>query len=704
MLPILLGGLWLKFLAEPVLAADVGPTPANQAYRTYCASCHGQALGGGFGPPLIGAVFKHNWQSKGVESLLAVVSKTMPPGKPNELDPHIYQEITDWIFVVNGIPLGQRREDEIKSNPSTVSKAQEIERSEANGGTVAEANSIMNVNPENEDDTFQKAVAERLAAANMMRPVTDDMLRNPPVGDWLHFRRDYASQGYSPLSQININNARKLRVAWTLSLLPGTNGITPLVHDGVIFIDSAGTVEALRAIDGEVIWKFARPVKNSYIPVSQPRGLGLLGTMLYVGTSDNHIIALDARTGKRIWDHQIAPPEAKLQITGAPLIVSGKVIQGMSACMGHSDSGGCFIVALDAANGSESWRFETVARPGEPHGNSWNGQAANKRSGAGVWTAGSYDAKTNLAYFGTGQTYDISSLLKPVSPGMTRDALYTDTTLALDPHTGRLVWHYQHMPRDIWDFDWAFEQILIDLPNKGGTELGTVGKLGILDLLDAKNGRYLASVDLGLQNVVDTIDPVTGHKNIKSSAEPSLGKAAFLCPYIAGARGWPATAYNPATKTMYVPLFEWCMDYQLTPDTGLYQWSVSQRKRPDSDGNFGRVSAIDVETRKITWTQRRRAPQASAILATAGGLIFEGGRDRWFRASDASTGTVLWQIRLNATPNSFPISFSANGIQYIAVVAGGGSILDSLFPFLTPEIDSGGEGTTLWVLKLDETS
>jgi alcohol dehydrogenase (cytochrome c) len=555
----------------------------------------------------------------------------------------------------------------------------------------------------NEDATSAQKRAELSSLARSMSEVTDATLRNPSDGDWLHFRRDYASQGYSPLKQINTENAKHLKVAWTLSLPSGTNGVTPLVHDGVVFVNSAGVVQAIRASDGEVIWQFRHPVPSPYIPVSQPRGMGIYGNLLFVGTSDNHMLALDTRTGMVVWDHEVVGAQDRLQMTGAPLVVGGKVIQGMSACMGPNYPGGCFIVALDAANGKEAWRFHTIARPGQPGGESWNGEPVERRSGAGVWTAGSYDPDLNLLYFGTGQTYDIKSLLRPLSDRhMSRDALYTDTTLALNPGTGNLVWYYQHMRRDIWDLDWSFERTLMDLPNHQGRVIGTIGKLGIADILDARTGRFVASMDIGLQNLVTRIDPHTGEKQTDPAAEPKSDNSAFICPYLGGARGWPATAYNPVVKVMYIPMFEWCMNYKLAPDKDVYQWSAAIQPRPDGDGKMGRVAAVNLETRKVVWTQRRRAPQSSAILATAGGLIFEGSRDRYFRASAADTGKELWQIRLNATPNSFPISFASEGVQYVAVVAGGGSILDSLFPGLTPEMISPTEGTTLWVFKVPE--
>ena len=192
--------------------------------------------------------------------------------------------------------------------------------------------------------------------------------------------------------------------------------------------------------------------------------MALNGNTLLFGTSDLHEVALEVKTGKVVWDHAIANYKEGWQVTGGPLVAKGKVIQGIA---GARMGGGCFIVALDADTGREVWRFYTIAQPGQPGGDSWNGAPLDKRSGASVWTAGSYDSDLNLVYFGTGQTYDTAVLAHPVNqPGITNDGLYTDTTLAFNPDTGKLVWYFQHLPDDQWDLDYAFERELIRLPSQ----------------------------------------------------------------------------------------------------------------------------------------------------------------------------------------------------------------------------------------------
>ncbi len=688
---ILLAGL----CAAQTAAVESAPSAAaEQAYATHCAGCHGATLGGAFGPPLSGDAFVARWQGKPGAALLAQLRSTMPPAKPGGLDGATYIALTDLVLAHNHLPeLGEAELAAAASGGTGASS----EGGSSSGGAGA---------PVANQDAVYRATLDRYARTlAAMTPVTEAMLRKPADGDWLHWRRTDDGFGFSPLQQIDVNNAKRLQLAWSLSLPAGTNQITPLVHDGVMFVNSNATVQALDAANGDLLWKFTRTagaVTPAGPPTTQPRNLALYGTTLYVPTLDNHMIALDARTGAVRWDHLIDPSVGVLRLTGGPLVVHDKVLQGVSGCSGAGQPGGCFIVALDARTGSEVWRFNTIARPGTPEGDTWNGAPLEQRFGGSVWVAGTYDAELNLVYFGTGQTYHIKPLMQP-RPANERAnaALYTDTTLALNPDTGKLVWHYQHHAREVWDLDWAFERTLLTLQTTLGPTKAvvTVGKLGILDALDARTGEYISSKDLGLQNLVTAIDRETGHKTTDPALEPEAGKAKMICPFPGGARSWPATAYDPTRRTLYLSMFESCMKYEWKPGE---EWDIQYTviPRPDSDGNFGRVVALDVEHGKVSWQQRRRASQASAVLATAGGLVFEGSRDRWFRASNSDSGAVLWQARLDMTPNAFPISYAHDGAQYVSISTGGGGPVDVSWQTLTPELDNPNGATTLFVFGL----
>ncbi len=206
--------------------------------------------------------------------------------------------------------------------------------------------------------------------------------------------------------------------------------------------------------------------------------------------------------------------------------------------------------------------------PASRAGKAGTGFRSQARSGASIWTPGSYDPGTGLAYFGTGNTYDTGPLLAPLKPGMTNDALYTNSTLAVDPNTGRLVWYFQHFPDDQWDLDWAFERQLVNIKVDGAAARAviTAGKIGIYDALDARTGKFLFSIDLGLQNIVTAIDPVTGGKSVNTDLYPNDGKIKLVCPHGAGAKNYLPASWNQQSGILVMPLNEACMDR--VPGTG----------------------------------------------------------------------------------------------------------------------------------------
>jgi alcohol dehydrogenase (cytochrome c) len=561
---------------------------------------------------------------------------------------------------------------------------------------------------EDEDATYHAALAARSDLLNRLRSVDDARLVAPAAQDWLGWRGASDTQGFSKLNQIDRANVAGLALRWSLSMDSGTNGVAPIVQDGVMFVQSGISVRALNAATGDLLWKFSRPVSGAFIS-DQPHGIAVYGNAVYVPTIDGHVLALDAKSGKLLWDQEIAPAGHKFWLTAAPLAVHGKIIQGVSGCSSTGAAGGCFIVAYDAKTGQEAWRFHTIPRPGEPGDDSWNGAPWAKRFGASVWNAGSYDPDLNLVYFGTGQTYNISTLLDPQKrKGDSPDALYTDTTLAINPDTGKLVWFYQHAAEDVWDMDWSFERTLVTLD--GQKVVITGGKLGIFDALDAKTGRYLWSFNFGLQNLVTKIDPKTGHKTYDPALMPEVDKHKFICPSIIGDRNWQTSAFDPAKGLLYVPITPTCMEFWRNDDAKALtlqhpgQMAIKMRRPKGSDGQFGWLAALDVVHQKVVWTDKWRAPQSSAALATAGGLVFNGTRDRVFRALDSSTGETVWETSLPALPNAYPFTYMVDGKQYVAIVTGGGTAFDSYVRLLTPEDSSGSNNKTIMVFALPDGS
>jgi len=686
--PLFPRGLRAQSLSLPSYTAGQAAL-GKPAYDQACASCHGVNLDDGeFAPPLKGGDFRLRWGGKSVDALFDQLTRTMPPGSPGSLGDAAYTQVLAYLIQENGVIATDR------PLPSDSAALRTMMLPSAAGGPGGGLTIGVAIPPS----------PSRSNPLDRLTPVTDAMLSDPSDGEWLTWRRAFNAQGFSPLTQITRANARDLRLAWSWSLPNGANEVTPLVHDGVMFVHAFGDkVQALDAATGDLLWQYSRRLARGQNPTVK-RGIALYGGRLYVPTSDTHIVALNARTGEVVWDQAVADPKAGYGMTGGPLVANGKVMIGTTG----RAPGGNFIVALDAETGKEAWRFSTIARPGESGGHTWNGLPLERRNGASVWVPASYDRTLNLAFFGPAQTYDTGPLRNPADEGdVTNDGLYTDSTLAINVDTGKLVWFFQHQPNDQWDLDWAFERHVIPLRVNGAekTLVVTGGKQAIFDAMDAATGAYAFSMDLGVQNVVTAIDPKTGAKTIDPTLVPGDGQTKFVCPHAGGAKSWLPSSYNPRTKMLYVPLVESCMD--LTPvekggrgslSTGV-RWSL--RPRPNSDGKYGRIQAINLETHQSVWIERQRAPQTTGTLATAGGVVFAGALDRVFAAYDDTTGKELWRAWLGDVPSNAPISYLANGKQYVAVIVGNGGAQAITFPALVPEIRNPPDrGAGLFVFEL----
>ncbi|HEV2701256.1 MAG TPA: PQQ-binding-like beta-propeller repeat protein [Steroidobacteraceae bacterium] len=680
---------------DPAPLASFTPEQAAQGktvYAAQCGNCHGRNLGGSeFATPLNGTAFSLNWGGKSAAALFSFVRTRMPPTAIGSLTPDTTAGVVAYLLQVNGAKSGELP---LAADATTLA-ALRIPRNPA-----ARASPMMPLSP------LSPPVPKVFVPnpLDQITTVTEAMLRNPADADWLLWRRTYSDQGFSPLHQITKQNVDELRVSWGWTLPTGRNETTPLEHDGVLFVASWGdNIQALNAVTGDLLWQYSRALPSD-ARLEVRRNIAIYGEHLFESTSDDHVVALDLKTGIVVWDMPVADYHQGWQTTGGPLIAKGKVLIGI---VGQAPGGGA-VVALDVETGKEAWRFHTIARPGELGGDSWNGLPLEKRSGASVWTAGSYDPALNLAFFGVGQTYDTGPLLHSINkPGITQDSLYTDSTLALDPDTGKLAWHFQHVHNDQWDLDWAFEQEVIDLPVNGQPRklIVTDGKMGIIEAMDAATGKYVFSKDQGIQNVISAIDPKTGEKSINPDVVVGDGKPHTICPHPGGGRNWNASSYNPLTKVLYTPMVESCMD--LIPAgpgergnlSSGYNWTI--RPRPDTDGKYGRIEALNLQTRQVVWLQRHRAPDTTCVLATAGGVVFSGSLDRYLRAYDDTTGKELWQVRMNDVPSSCPISYSVNGRQYIAVVVGNGGIESQTFPTIVPEIQDPQEhASSIWVFEL----
>ena len=690
---------WL-WAAAPAQSAptftSVQSSNGQSAYARLCARCHGSNLDDGeFGPPLRGTVFVARWRGRSLAELDSLLKNTMPPDSPGSLSDRTYADLMAFLLSQVGVSA---TDAELSSESATLAMM-------LFPGALSEVDQRRALGPSGglAPGTVLPSWPAKPSLLDTLTAVTDAMLQSPPQEDWLIWRQSFNDAGFSPLAQIGKQNVGTLRLAWALALPAGPNEATPLVHDGVVFVHSYNDhVLALDAATGDELWHYARRLPNGIGPSVQ-RNIALYGDMLYLGTSDAHVVALNAKSGRVVWDQPIADP-SMWRVSGGPLVASGKVMQGV---VGRAPGGG-FIVGLDAATGGESWRFHSIAQSGQAGDRSWNGAPLDQRSGGSVWTAGSYDPQLRLAFFGPAQTYDTAVLQHPTQQlGISNDGLYLDSTVALDPATGRMAWYFQHLPNDQWDYDWAFERQILQLPIGGKlTKLVvTAGKLGIYDALDAASGKYAFSIDLGIQDLITSINPKTGAKTIDPVRYPDGIRRVSVCPHAGGGRSWLPGSYNPRTHIVYLPMVESCMD-MLPMQKGEhgslssgYRWAL--RPRPDTDGKYGRIQAVNLATRETVWVARQRAPQSSGVLDTAGGVLFAGALDRWFSAYDDASGELLWRQRLSDVPSSAPISFAAHGKQYVAMVVGYGGAQAMTFSNLVPEISPPpARSSSIWVFEL----
>ncbi|MEK7793388.1 MAG: PQQ-binding-like beta-propeller repeat protein [Candidatus Hydrogenedentota bacterium] len=701
------GSFWVLILAlgpwqSVCFAKTPGFTEAQAKagrtdYRTQCASCHGPQLEGvHISPGLKGPRFDAMWRGKSADVLMFHLRRMpqAPVGAPGSLGDETYTNILAYILISNGLASGE------EALPGD---------SKALGDLT-----IPQLEGEQVDLLAPTADAAASELLKNLAPVTDAMLRDPSPNDWLLTGRTYNAASFSPLAQINRENVAGLKPAWRTPLRYGMSMPMPLVHQGIMYLHTfPDTVIALDGTNGKILWRYEYKPKTGS---SQKMGLGLSGDKVLVPTSDLHVLAVNAKTGELIWDHAITMETSAqgrgYQLRSAPLVVGDKVIQGVTASFVPK---GGFLLAIDIESGKEVWRFNTIARPGEPYGDSWNGLPLEKRSGGSVWHQGSYDPELNLIYYGVAPTYDTGPLLHPVEDkSVNNKALYTNCTIALDPNTGKLVWHYQHMQNDLWDLDWAFERQIATVPVDGKPRkvVMNVGKMAILEALDAATGEYLFSLDSGVQNVITAIDPKTGAKTVDPEKMPDPGRPCDICPSAIGARAWPLISYSPKTNFVYVPIAEWCMRLGkegvrlLTSGVGI-TWA----EHPDArDGMMGRIQAIDVANQKLAWSQNEVAPLSTGMLATEGGLVFAGDLGPSLKAYDDATGEVLWRAKLDDNPSSSLITYSVGDKQYVAVVAGMNNLhvdgLKSLYSDFSTKTGAPREaspegGAAIWTFALE---
>jgi alcohol dehydrogenase (cytochrome c) len=663
-----------------------GPAP----FQSRCASCHGPTLQGtAHGPELAGPNFKDAWDGRPAE-LLPFIKERMPPGEAGSLSDQQYGEIAAYILRTNGIggAASGPASAQASASPEQLGASAPVVVSPPSGPGSASAFG----------STFTNKTVQNFT------PVTDQMLLSPPPGDWLNWRRTLDGHGYSPLNQINKDNVRDLRLAWASAMKEGNNEATPLVHDGVMYlINPQNTIQAIDAKRGDLIWEYAYQYPPQSIQLGGAmRNIAIYKDKLFMATYDAAIVAVDARTGKLVWRTEKADWKHGFTHTSGPVIANGVLISGTTGCERYKKEG-CFITGHDPDSGKELWRTQTIAQPPDQNSNTWGKMPPELRAGADPWIPGTYDPQLNLFYIGTAQAKPWVAASRGMTP---KDAaLYTNSTLALDPKTGMIKWYFQHVPGESLDMDTVFERVLIDVgPDK---LLFTAGKDGLLWKLDRRTGKYVDVVETVYQNVFDHIDKQTGTVTYRADIlNAKIGDVVKACPANFGGKDWTASAYSPENGSLIIPLQQACgsmvggkVEFK---EGGGGLGAGSGRgpfEMPNTDGMVGKLASYDVRTMKENWSVKQRAIFLTAALTTGGGLVFVGDLDRYFRAYDAKTGKLLWQTRLGAPVQGHPVTFMTGGKQYVAVPAGV-VVMKALTGLLTPDIWQPAGGSQLYVFEL----
>ena len=519
-------------------------------------------------------------------------------------------------------------------------------------------------------------------------------------GNWMSSGRSYDEQRFSPLDKVNAGNVSKLGLAWTYKLdIDRAAEGTPVVVDGVMYATGAFSfVYALDARSGKLLWKYDPKVPrekaaNACCDVGN-RGVAVRKGKVYVGAFDGRLIALDAKSGKKVWETDTTPDHTRsYSITGAPLIIKDKVLIGN----GGAEFGvRGYISAFDAETGKLAWRFYTV--PGDPKlpaesaamemaRKTWSGDKYFAEGGGGtVWNAIAYDPSLNLVYFGTGNGVEWNRVARGEAKSATN--LFLASIVAVNADTGEYAWHYQEVPGDMWDYDADESIVLADLPVGGKMRkvLLQAPKNGFFYILDRATGELLSAEKYTIATWATKVDLKTGMPQIDDAASDWTSGAKVVMPGPLGGHNWQPMSYSPRTGLVYIPAQEAAA--LLAPDndavfdarTGVWNLGTQPLALPEDpkqlqpviDSYKGRLVAWDPVTQKQVWSQQYTTPWNGGTLSTGGNLVFQGTADGRFVAYAADSGKKLWESPANSGVMAGPMSYTVGGEQYVAVLAGWG--------------------------------
>lgn len=614
-------------------------------YAQSCAKCHGAGLQGESGPALTGQVLKTTFGAGTAEPLYDFISRQMPLNAPGSLNDRQYLDLTAYILAENGLPAGHV--------PLTAGTLNRVRLSEIRGDSqvaVTNTNEIVRVAP-----PLRMVYGQIPAGAHVN--INDSIMAkaDTDTSNWILPGRTYDNERYSPLKQITADNANSLTlVALVQTGMPASFETTPIVVDGVMYITTPVVnrkmvVMAVNAATGERIWEVTEnlgPFQVCCGPVN--RGVAIGYGNVYVVTLDDRLLALDAADGHTVWQSAIVSAKSGYSETLQPQIYDGMVFVGSAG--GEWALRG-FVAAYDARTGRQRWRW-MATDPKTYSGDSW------RTGGAMAWDTPAIDPRLGLVIFSTGNP-------NPDLYGGTRrgDNLYSDSIVALDAQTGRLRWYYQEVKHDVWDYDAASNVVLFDIERNGKTipAAAEAGKVGWVFIVDRRSGKLLR----------------------RSEPFVLMSKNAFTTPtragvdMLPGANGgaeWSPPAYSPQTHDLYILAMDQLMHFTTKPPTnapGLIRLGSAFTNVAPGGLQDGRLVAMNVDTGKIAWQVKTPQPLIGGALATAGGVVFMGEGNGWLDAFDAKSGQRVWRYNLGAGVNAPPVTYQVDGVQYLAVAAGG---------------------------------
>ena len=675
-------------LGSDPAAAAAGRTTYDQT----CASCHGPAGRGDRGPALDAGAFARG----GDDGALFHTIRTGVPGSQMPAFPRLTDDQV-WQIVSYIRTLERRRP--APAPPSmvvaTTRDGRQIRGVRRNEDTF----SIQIVDAGGSLRSFDKS---DLASVRVEGPAASAISTLPAsIGvsfdrlvkadaepqNWLMYWGDFRGTHYSALKQIDATNVQRLQAAWTFPM-PGDSVLetTPLVVDGVMYATQPGAVAALDARTGRQIWRYTRTqkVRSPYEINPFNRGAAVLDHRLFVGTLDAALVALDARTGAALWETQVADSMLGYSLTSAPLVVKDKVLVGITG--GEFGARG-FLDAYDVATGRRLWRWYSVPAPGEVGNDTWAGDSW-QHGGSPMWLTGSYDPELNLVYWTVGNPGP--QIDRSVRGDL--DNLFSDSVVAIDPDTGRRVWHYQFTPNDGHDWDSCQDLVLVDRMWHGGRRklLLHADRNGLFYVIDRTNGTLLSGTPFVYVNWFAGFDANGRPKAVEGSNSSPAGSF-LVYPTLGGGTNFQAPSYSATTGLLYLEYAENGQRYASTPapfEAGRQYIgraapggsAAPPARRPgDPDASAG-IRAIDPETGKQVWDFKIfQGSLTNGVLATAGNVVFGSIRDGNLVALDAATGKHLWHFQTGANLAASPISYAVGGRQFVAVAAG-----NAIYTFALP--------------------